>query len=600
MLLEFGVGAAILTASSLIYDKVKNKDITRLRKDFFEIIWNANNSKLKNKENIVFHLGNVYRKNYGYFATVIIPKGCSFEALENAKDIIQDGLGCLIELNKENFEDFATIKIVNHNFQEVSFAPVKTKDYQLFLGWKLDGSPMLLDLKTDAHLLIAGKTRFGKSFLFACVIANICYSNPNNWEIYMFQVMKGEIDVFANCKPVKACTNDVRQILSILKKLRKEVDNRSKLHSQNGVRNIGHWNETFPKKKMKRILVCAEELSFFLSNEDEELSEVQKIFTGLVKAGASAGVHFVGLVQRTTVANMSAETKSQMSVASTRQRSSIDSQNAIGTNDATKLKMQEFIVGCNKGDIRFRVPNIDEDFKTLNKYVPEIKIPKLTEEPNMDLKNKLNNNNNNGTVLKSTCMKIDKNTPKETIKEEPKITDRNLIRKFLEQHGAITSKMAMEGLGIKKQSTYKELSKLEKEGDLKTYTDSWSKLKVYYTKKEPLSTHNLIKLDFYCKLLANGYEIISHDNEKIFLEGKYRSDGLFKVKKNGKLSTIILEVDYEHPTHDAKLTDYEQVYKDMNFILVLSREKIGAKIKRKYPILATDFKFSNINLLENM
>ena len=100
----------------------------------------------------------------------------------------------------------------------------------------------------------------------------------------------------------------------------------------------------------------------------------------IVKAGRAAGVHFLSVTQRSTVANIPSEVKSQMCCITLRQRSKRDSENIIEDSGATKLKERECLVFSSQGLDMVKVPSIDEDYEILQKYVKEIIVPNRPQE----------------------------------------------------------------------------------------------------------------------------------------------------------------------------------------------------------------------------
>lgn len=372
MLIEAGVWLACAYA----LNEFRNRDIRKFNRAWNGIMNNARSDGLRNKDNESFKLLNITREDYGYRCIVDIPFGLSHSALEKSKEIIEDKLGCIVEFEKEKFKNYIIMKIIKSNLGNIEFEPVATKNHELFLGYKYDNTVYTLDLNKDPHVILSGKTGTGKSFLLASVLTNLIYYHSKSSELYLLQKMKGEINIFKDCKNVKFSSNNEEEILLALDKLNKTIHNRSVMFSEMGVKNITQWNKHYPKRFMKRIIVVAEEISFFM--EDKE-SKAFEYFTSIVKAGRSAGVHFIALTQRTTASNLggNGELKSQMTVVTAKQRSELDSRNAIDISDAKDLLDQEFISSCNDGYVFFKAPHIDEDFKILNKYVREIKIPQV-------------------------------------------------------------------------------------------------------------------------------------------------------------------------------------------------------------------------------
>lgn len=372
------VGAIGCAVGIVLLRDLRDRDINRIKLLWQLALTKCNITGIKNKDGDTFSIDKITRANYGYQLTVSIPLGLAAETLYKTKGILQDNLKCLIEWDKKRFRDCIEVKLITKQINEKIFEPIKTKSNELFLGYLIDGKPFIINLNKDPHLLLAGKTGTGKSFLFASVVTNLIYNNYKDIDIYLFQVMKGEIDIFKKCKPVKFTSDNKEEILIILKKLSNIIHNRSKTFSASGIKNITQWNNHHSKNKMKRIIVAAEEISFFMEKSEDKDNPFFKYFTNIVKAGRSAGIHFIGLTQRTTAANLSTELKAQMTIITAKQRSELDSRNAIDIGDAVNLEEKEWIASANDGYTWFRAPSIDEDFKILNKYVPEIIAPCVT------------------------------------------------------------------------------------------------------------------------------------------------------------------------------------------------------------------------------
>lgn len=373
MITEFAIGATIVYSINYI----KNAPCRNIGKKFDDIVYEC---KLGNKTGESYKLWNIKKTDYGFSALINVPKGMDLDKLQGIKNIIAKNMKCLVEIENPALKDFGYIKFITAPQDTFNFEPVETKEYELLLGYRPNGSKYIINLNLDPQLLIGGKTGTGKSFLFASIITNLIYFHKKHVEIYLFQVMKGEVDIFADCPGVKFASDIPQEILYMLKKINDIIHKRSKQFAENGIKNITQWNTHFPKKSMKRIIIGVEEISFFMQEEKEEKEDgFFQYFNNIVKAGRSAGVHFICLTQRTTAVNLggNGELKSQLTVITAKQRTEADSRNAIDIDDAAFLDRQEFIASANDGYVRFKAPIIDEDYKILNKFVPEIRIPKI-------------------------------------------------------------------------------------------------------------------------------------------------------------------------------------------------------------------------------
>jgi hypothetical protein len=378
----------LIIGATLVYGTKYLTDPTRkIRKNWDNALKNCRIEGVRNKIGDTFSLGEIHRTKYGFISSTFVEDGLAVESLRSAKEMLQDNLDCLIEIEKERDKGYITVKFIKE-ILKFEYAPVQTKSNEIFLGYKLDGSKYILDLNLDPQILIAGMTGTGKSFILAIILTNLIYYHQKDFEIDLFQVKKGEIDIFKNCPAVKFTSDKADEILKELRRLSELIHKRSKLFAEHGIKNITQWNKHFPKRKMKRILIAAEEVSFFM-NQGEETNPLFTLFIEIVKAGRSVGIHFVGLTQRTTAANLggNGELKSQLTVITAKQRTETDSKNAIDISDAAKLERQEFIASANDGYVTFKAPEVDEDYMILNKYVPEIRIPdKCAEEKDEGIK----------------------------------------------------------------------------------------------------------------------------------------------------------------------------------------------------------------------
>ena len=323
----------------------------------------------------------------GHILKISIPATSSFETFEKKKSQLEDHLGAIIELEKIRFTSMLIAKCINQDIGKYKFNIVKDLENKLFIAREFDGTPFFLDLDKEAHLLIAGQTGTGKSFLLASILTNLIATNKNI-EIYLSQIMKGEIGLFSNCRRVKMTAYNLEEVAAILRRISKNIDERSKLFSSKGFKNLTHYNSK-NKNKLKRIFFVVEELSFFMPNDNDPAniktlkSECWNKILDLVKAGRSSGIHFISVTQRSTCANLPSEVKAQMCCLTTQQRSAIDSMNIIESPDAKDLQERECLIWGRKGLKLLKIPFIDEDYRDLQKFVPEIKLPG-TEETKID------------------------------------------------------------------------------------------------------------------------------------------------------------------------------------------------------------------------
>lgn len=383
------------------------------------------------KSNFIPQVMNVKFIDNGYILDIHMPTGLSPKDIEVNKETIENKFKGIVTIEKIRFSSLVKVKVINKDIGKFIFKPVKAYPNQLYIGKTFDGEDYFIDITKACHILIGGATGTGKSFLLSSILTNLIYNSSNSIEIHLLQIMKGEVGLFEQCKSVKLVGKNLKEVAYDLEKLAKLVDERSRKFTELGVKNLNHYNKHY-KSKMKRIYCITEEISFFMledadSEEDKELKNKcwSSILT-IAKAGRSSGIHLISLTQRSTTTNLPSDVKSQLCRITFRQISSIDSRNIIECDDATQLEDRECLCyGTSKAMEVIKTPWIDEDFKILHEYVPEIIIPGVKKE--VDLLNKKPIDCSNG-VVRELPLYISKKDMKSNA-EESEIATTKVIKK---------------------------------------------------------------------------------------------------------------------------------------------------------------------------
>ena len=176
----------------------------------------------------------------------------------------------------------------------------------------------------------------------------------------------------------------LEEALVVLEKIVEICDKREKEISKYGYVSVRHFNEDYPNKKFKRIILLMDEFSFFKiedgdTDEDKKLKNKCEIcFKRIAKAGRSMNITIIGALQKATVENINSSVRSQMCMISLRQFSGQDSKITIGTTEASRLDDCEAIIkGSNIYEkvfipiIKSKQPQIE-----LQKYDKNIIVPR--------------------------------------------------------------------------------------------------------------------------------------------------------------------------------------------------------------------------------
>ncbi|HII4479876.1 FtsK/SpoIIIE domain-containing protein [Clostridium perfringens] len=378
------IAEALILSSILagtIYYRLSKE--SREKKDIISKWNNLMRNLEKTKENEEkFKVANVVLLENKIVFDVEIALGKSFNGLISKKNEIENAFKGVCIMEQVKFSNRANVTIITKNIMDFNFEPVPAKPSELYIGKNLSGDNHMIDVTKACHLLIAGATGFGKSFLIANILTNLIYNAKNDIEIHLNQVMKSDLGLFQDCKPVKFVAFNLDEVVLDLEKIYKTLEKRNNLLKESSCKNLEHFNKYNHNNKLKRIYLFMEEISFFMPNENDKedikllKDKAWEYIKAIVKAGRAAGIHLICVTQRSTITNLPSDVKSCMCRISLKQFSTVDSRNIIETDDAIYLEDRECIC-YGDGNLQqiIKIPVIDEDFKILQQYVKEIKIP---------------------------------------------------------------------------------------------------------------------------------------------------------------------------------------------------------------------------------
>ena len=148
--------------------------------------------------------------------------------------------------------------------QIISDSNFKNKDIKLpiALGKSISGLPITGDLSTMPHLLIAGTTGSGKSVCINTIILSLLYKHsPEKCKFILIDPKMLELSTYEGI-PHLLCPviTEAKKAASVLGWVVKEMENRYKLMTKVGVRNIDGYNEKH-KISMPYIVVIVDEMS---------------------------------------------------------------------------------------------------------------------------------------------------------------------------------------------------------------------------------------------------------------------------------------------------------------------------------------------------
>lgn len=258
-------------------------------------------------------------------------------------------------------KSYVGIEIPNANSSFVQLRPLIESEafhrinspLALTLGRDVSGRPVISDLATMPHMLIAGTTGSGKSVcitaLTACLIMN---NTPEDLKIAMIDPKRVELMRFNGLPHLMGnVETEIERILGVLRWATTEMDYRYKLLEKARARNIDSYNKKMErqnKPKLPKVVIIIDELADLMMSAPDQ---TEHAVIRLAQKARAIGIHLILATQRpstdvvTGLIKANFPTRISFTVAS-----SIDSRVILDTGGAETL--------LGKGDMLFLHPEI--------------------------------------------------------------------------------------------------------------------------------------------------------------------------------------------------------------------------------------------------
>jgi DNA segregation ATPase FtsK/SpoIIIE, S-DNA-T family len=294
---------------------------------------------------------------------------------------------------------------------------IETAEYQnhnillpIILGKDLAGRPYIADLAKMPHLLVAGTTGSGKSVAINTMIMSLLYRySPSECKMIMIDPKMLELSIYDNIPHLLTpVVTEAPKAIVALKWAVKEMENRYRLMSNVGVRNIAGYNakileaktqgknlertvhtgfdpetgkaiyETMPiaLEKLPFIVVIVDEMAdlMIVAGKDIE-SSIQR----LAQMARAAGIHIIMATQRPSVDVITGVIKANFpSRISFKVTSKIDSRTILGEQGSEQLLgMGDMLyMGSSASITRVHGPFVaDSEVERVTNYLKSIASP---------------------------------------------------------------------------------------------------------------------------------------------------------------------------------------------------------------------------------
>jgi DNA segregation ATPase FtsK/SpoIIIE, S-DNA-T family len=260
----------------------------------------------------------------------------------------------------------------------------KKKDIKLpiALGKNISGKPIIGDLVSMPHLLIAGTTGSGKSVCINTIILSLLYRHsPDKCKFILIDPKMLELSTYEGI-PHLLCPviTEAKKAASVLGWVVKEMESRYRLMTKEGVRNIDGYN-TKHKLPMPYIVVVVDEMSDLMLVAGKEIENyIQK----LSQMARAAGIHIIMATQRPSVDVITGTIKANFPTRISFQvTSKIDSRTILGEQGAEQLlgKGDMLYMSSANKIIRIHAPFVsDNEIEKINNFLRSQSEPDYIDE----------------------------------------------------------------------------------------------------------------------------------------------------------------------------------------------------------------------------
>jgi len=175
----------------------------------------------------------------------------------------------------------------------------------LALGQDVSGRPVVADLTSMPHLLIAGTTGSGKSVCINAILcALLCTNSPNDLRLLLIDPKRVELIGYNGIPHLVApVVVELDKATQALQWVTREMDGRYRLFARYSARNISEFNakvegNVYGLQKLPYIVVVIDELADLMMTAPDE---TEKVICRLAQMARATGIHLILATQRPSV-----------------------------------------------------------------------------------------------------------------------------------------------------------------------------------------------------------------------------------------------------------------------------------------------------------
>ncbi|MGF7185748.1 S-DNA-T family DNA segregation ATPase FtsK/SpoIIIE [Desulfitispora alkaliphila] len=197
-------------------------------------------------------------------------------------------------------------EVATVNFREVLEAnefQQSSANLPIALGKDIAGKPIVGDLTSMPHLLVAGATGSGKSVCMNTIVTSLLYrAKPDELKILMIDPKKVELTTYNGIPHlISPVITDAKKAASSLKWVVDEMEKRYEIFAEAGAKDIIRYNKLVSRddgKKLPYVVVLIDELSDLMMVAP---MDVEEAICRIAQMARAAGIHLVIATQRPSV-----------------------------------------------------------------------------------------------------------------------------------------------------------------------------------------------------------------------------------------------------------------------------------------------------------
>jgi S-DNA-T family DNA segregation ATPase FtsK/SpoIIIE len=256
-------------------------------------------------------------------------------------------------------------------FMSAEFAESKGK-LPLALGKDVTGTPVVADLTSMPHLLVAGATGSGKSVGLNAMICSILYkATPADVRFLMIDPKRLELSIYEGIPHLLApVVTDAKEAAARLRWIVGKMDERYKQLQAKQVRNIEGYNrEVPPEERLPYWVVVVDELADLMM---VSAGEVQTSLVRLAQIARAVGIHLIVATQRPSVDVVTGLIKANFPTRIAFQvASKVDSRTVLDGNGAEQL--------LGRGDMIFVPPGASKQMRVHGAWLADEEVKAVCE-----------------------------------------------------------------------------------------------------------------------------------------------------------------------------------------------------------------------------